>query len=79
MIGLVALDLLAEQQFLDGLPALLPEGAWHANKTGELSGVRHDMSLASGARREQGRQVGIQVALTDDGEVEVGAERTAPA
>jgi len=42
---LVALDLLAEQQFLDGLPALLPERVWHANKTGELSGVRHDMAL----------------------------------
>ena len=41
----VALDLLAEQQFLDGLPALLPESVWHANKTGELSGVRHDMAL----------------------------------
>jgi beta-lactamase class A len=41
----VALDLLAEQQSLDGLPALLPEGVWPANKTGEPSGVRHHMAL----------------------------------
>jgi beta-lactamase class A len=41
----VALDLLAEQQFLDGLPALLPDAVWHANKTGEVLGVRHDMAL----------------------------------
>lgn len=41
----VALDLLAEQQFLDGLPSLLPDGMWHANKTGELPGIRHDMAL----------------------------------
>jgi len=37
--------------------------------------LRDDLrALASGARREQGRQVGIQVALTDDGEVELGAD-----
>jgi len=47
----VALDLLAEQQSLDGLPALLPEGVWHANKTGELSGARHDMALVEHAGR----------------------------
>ena len=47
----LALGLLAEQQFLDGLPALLPEGVWHGNKTGELHGVRHDMMLVeTGAR-----------------------------
>ena len=43
--------------------------------------LRDDLrALASGARRQQGRQgrqglqVGIQVALTDDGEVELGAD-----
>ena len=41
----VALDLLAEQQRLDGLPALLPEKVWHGNKTGEQTGLRHDMAL----------------------------------
>ena len=56
----VALDLLAEQQFLDGLPALLPEGAWHANKTGELSGVRHDMALVE----HEGRWAAVAVTAT---------------
>ena len=28
-----------------GLPALLPTGVWHGNKSGELTGVRHDMML----------------------------------
>ena len=56
----VALDLLAEQQFLDGLPALLPEGVWHANKTGELSGVRHDMALVE----HDGRWAAVAVTAT---------------
>ncbi len=57
---MVALDLLAEQQFLDGLPALLPESTWHANKTGELSGVRHDMALIE----HDGRWAGVAVTAT---------------
>jgi len=56
----VALDLLAAQQFLDGLPALLPEGVWHANKTGELSGVRHDMALVE----HDGRWAAVAVTAT---------------
>ena len=56
----VALDLLAEQQFLDGLPALLPETTWHANKTGELPGVRHDMALIE----HDGRWAGAAVTAT---------------
>jgi beta-lactamase class A len=56
----VALDLLAEQQFLDGLPALLPEGVTHANKTGELSGVRHDMALVE----HDGRWAAVAVTAT---------------
>lgn len=37
--------------------------------------LRDDLrALAGGVRREQGRQVGIQVALTDAGEVELGAD-----
>ncbi|MHB1472661.1 MAG: serine hydrolase [Dermatophilaceae bacterium] len=56
----VALDLLAEQQLLDGLPALLPETVWHANKTGELSGVRHDMALVE----HDGRWAGVAVTAT---------------
>ena len=50
----VALDLLAEQQFLDGLPALLPERVWHGNKTGEQPGLRHDMALVEHAGRWAG-------------------------
>jgi beta-lactamase class A len=57
----VALDLLAEQQFVDGLPALLPERVWHANKTGELPGVRHDMALVE----HGGRWAGVAVTATD--------------
>jgi len=56
----MALDLLAEQQFLDGLPALLPEDVWHANKTGELSGVRHDMALVE----HDGRWAAVAVTST---------------
>ena len=56
----VALDLLAEQQFLDGLPALLPERIWHANKTGELPGVRHDMALVE----HEGRWAAVAVTAT---------------
>jgi beta-lactamase class A len=56
----VALDLLAEQQFLDGLPALLPETVSHANKTGELSGVRHDMALVE----HDGRWAAVAVTST---------------
>lgn len=56
----VALDLLAEQQFLDGLPALLPEGVTHANKTGELSGVRLDMALVE----HGGRWAAVAVTAT---------------
>ena len=33
-----ALDVLAAQQFVDGLPALLPPGVRHGNKSGELTG-----------------------------------------
>ena len=42
---------------------------------GQARELRDDLrALASGARREQGRRVGIQVALTNDGEVELGAD-----
>jgi beta-lactamase class A len=53
----LALDLLAEQQFVDGLPALLPERVWHGNKTGEQPGLRHDMALIEHA----GRWAGVAV------------------
>jgi len=56
----LALGMLAEQQLVDGLPALLPEGVWHANKTGELSGVRHDMALVE----HEGRWAAVAVTAT---------------
>ena len=56
----VALGLLGEQQFLDGLPALLPERVLHANKTGELMGVRHDMALIE----HEGYWAGVAVTAT---------------
>ncbi|KEI44029.1 beta-lactamase [Saccharopolyspora rectivirgula] len=45
-----ALDVLRRQQVRDRLPALLPReaGCWH--KTGEISGVRHDVGLIGGSR-----------------------------
>ena len=50
----LALDVLAAQQFLDGLPALLPAGVWHGNKTGELhrDTARHDAG-------RDGRELGV--------------------
>lgn len=63
----VALELLAEQQFVDGLPALLPARVWHANKTGELSGVRHDMALVEHGGRWAAVAV-TAVALSDPDE-----------
>lgn len=67
----VALDLLAEQQLLDGLPALLPEGVWHANKTGDLPGVRHDMALFE----YDGRWAGVAVTATGLGDPADGVDR----
>jgi beta-lactamase class A len=40
-----ALNLLASQQHVSGLPGALPPELWHGNKTGELVGLRHDMAL----------------------------------
>jgi beta-lactamase class A len=57
----VALDLFAEQQRLDGLAALLPEKVWHGNKTGEQTGLRHDMALVE----HGGRWAGVAVTATD--------------
>jgi beta-lactamase class A len=67
----VALDVLAAQQFVDGLPALLPADVWRGNKTGELPGVRHDMMLIEA----DGRWASVAVTATglDDGAA--GADR----
>lgn len=48
-----AMRALEAQQFNDALPALLPDGARVAHKTGELPGVRHDVGIitAAGGRR----------------------------
>ncbi|MFC7340093.1 serine hydrolase [Saccharopolyspora griseoalba] len=47
-----ALDVLARQQVIDRLPALLPEEARFWNKTGEIKGLRHDVALIGRARPE---------------------------
>lgn len=39
------LDILHQQQFRDGIPAGLPEGARVANKTGEISTAAHDAGI----------------------------------
>ena len=41
----MALAVLREQQFDEGLPAYLPEGLRCASKTGSLPGVRHDIAV----------------------------------
>jgi len=40
-----ALEILARQQVNDRLPLLLPAGVSVAHKTGELSGIRHDVGI----------------------------------
>jgi beta-lactamase class A len=67
----LALGLLAEQQFLDGLPALLPEGVWHGNKTGELHGIRHDMMLVEAG----GGWASVSVTATGLADDVTGADR----
>lgn len=41
----MALAVMREQQFDEGLPAYLPEGLHCASKTGSLPGVRHDIAV----------------------------------
>lgn len=48
-----ALRSLRQQQFNEGLPALLPDEAVIAHKTGELAGVRHDVGILTGPRGQQ--------------------------
>jgi beta-lactamase class A len=47
----VALDILAAQQFREGLPAFLPPDVRSASKTGELPGIRHDGAILERADR----------------------------
>lgn len=56
-----ALNLLALQQHVSGLPGALPSHVWHGNKTGELVGVRHDMALF----RRGDRWAAVAVTATD--------------
>jgi beta-lactamase class A len=67
----LALEVLAQQQFLDGLPALLPQGVWHGNKTGELHGVRHDMMLVGAG----GSWASVAVTATGLADDVTGADR----
>ena len=67
----LALRVLAAQQFLDGLPALLPEGVWHGNKTGELHGIRHDMMLVGAG----GSWASVAVTATGLADDVTGADR----
>jgi beta-lactamase class A len=66
-----ALDVLAAQQFVDGLPALVPTGVWRGNKTGELFGVRHDMMLLEVG----GRWAAVAVTATDLADATTGVDR----
>ena len=66
-----ALDVLAAQQFVDGLPALLPSGVWHGNKTGELTGVRHDMMLVEA----DSRWAAVAVTATGLADEDAGVDR----
>lgn len=66
----MALAVLREQQFDEGLPAYLPVGLRCASKTGSLPGVRHDIAVI-----ESGDAwVAVAALATDlmDGPVDVG-------
>ena len=67
----LSLGLLAEQRLLDGLPALLPATVWHANKTGELPGIRHDMALIE----HEGRWAAVAVTATGLMDPAAGVDR----
>ncbi|MQA83940.1 MAG: serine hydrolase [Streptosporangiales bacterium] len=56
-----AMEVLAAQQFNDRLPALLPDDAAVAHKTGELSGIRHDVGVLT---TPQGRRAVVAVLVT---------------
>jgi beta-lactamase class A len=56
-----ALGALEQQQFNDGLPALLPDGAVVAHKTGVLPGLRHDVGIITGMN---GRQAVVAVLVS---------------
>jgi len=45
-----ALEILARQQVNDRLPLLLPAGVQVAHKTGELSGIRHDVGIVGNGK-----------------------------
>ena len=56
-----ALEFLAGQQTRDRLPALLPDGARIAHKTGELRGLRHDTGIIT---TPAGRQAAVAALVT---------------
>lgn len=57
----MALAVLREQQFDEGLPAFLPPDVHCANKTGSLDGVRHDV----GVLERDGHWVAVAALTTD--------------
>lgn len=66
----MALALMREQQFTEGLPAYLPEGVHCASKTGMLPGVRHDLAIIE----RDDRWVVVVALATDlmDGDIDRG-------
>jgi beta-lactamase class A len=67
----LALDVLARQQHVDGLPALLTPDVSCGNKTGELEGVRHDVALLE----RDGRWCSVAVTATDLADPDTGVDR----
>ncbi|MEI2731259.1 MAG: serine hydrolase [Dermatophilaceae bacterium] len=57
----LAVDILQEQQFADGLPAYLPSRVRVGSKVGVRPGLRHDMALVQGGRE----WVAVAVLVTD--------------
>ena len=66
----MALAVMREQQFDEGLPAFLPEGVHCASKTGSLAGIRHDIAILERADS----WVAVAALTTDllDGDIDRG-------
>jgi beta-lactamase class A len=63
-----AMDVLANQQFNEGLRSFIPKEATVFHKTGELPGVRHDAGIITASN---GRQAVVAVLVSDVSETRI--------
>lgn len=59
------IDIMSRQMFVEKIPRYLPEGVFVANKTGEVSGVRHDGAIV----RAFGSQFCMAALTSESGDV----------